>query len=199
MVGTGNRRELLIFYRRTPVNDQTAFEEAMGLIDHHHRDLQMTLIWRAHGQRVRTIVVALGQDSFHVHTVGNPPPASFHAHTHTRQQLMDAVASPFLNAAPVGKAVQVACLRLHAFYELTHKFKDGGRVTREDAYNALLYQPFDDGDDFFHLAQNVGPEGVRRVYALDTLERLPVDEWGTRENPFTRELFDMRNLRKARF
>lgn len=205
-VNAGSTHQMLIFYRRTPVSQHAAFEEAIGLLDRDSmldrdsKELQMTLIWRdTSEQRIRKVVRELGHDSFNVYTVGDPPPASFREHTHTRQELMDTVASPFLNARPAGKAVQVACYRLRASYEVTREFKDDGKTIRqEDAHNAVFYEPFKGDDNFFYLLQNVGPEGPRRVYALDTLNRLPVDGEGRRQNPFTRQLFNMRELRRGR-
>lgn len=195
--GPPRRRRMLVFYRRTHVSQEAALEEAIGLLDR-HPELQMTLKWRASGQRVYKIVFEIGQDSFDVSTAGDPPGTPFERHTHTRQELMHEVASAFLNAPVDGKAIQVACLRLRAVYEVTRDFQDDGRtISREDAYDALLYQPLDGDQEFFHLLQNVGPEGVRRVYALDTLNRLPVNADGKRQNPFTRQMFDMRDLRRG--
>lgn len=183
---------VLVFIReRQYPQIQTALQDALAVLSTTHH-LATYIVLRLRDDRTQ-FIMHLGHNSYHAgprpaHLPTHPP------HTHTEQQLLEAIIVPFLAQ---GKELQLTSGVLRAVYLMLRTIPAGVPAPSERV-NALLWDPIPTDTPCYYLEQDVVNGVPRRVYMLSTLEQLGIDEEdGRRYNPFTQQPFNFTNVRRA--
>ena len=195
--GPDDQRGMLAFISRRPFQGANDFNDALNMIVTRRPRLASILVrWPLTG--LQQLIMWVTADLYHVTqpTLAAPTGPFNGPATHTRQEVWDDIALPFMVQWSQGARghIFIMSVVLRAGYVMTQIIRQGER-THEAPTNALLYDNID-GNYFFYLLQNVGPgDELRHMYRLGTLNQLPVDNRGKRKNPYTQQDFDLRDVR----
>lgn len=195
------RDNILCYVRDKQLPVSQATQVALDLASQNPIQLAVALWWR---HETIQYIVSLNPDAFFVsshHPVNSQPPpipANFAA-AYTRAQVLNQVVRPFCEGS-AGVSVRLHARELQAEYRISRTIRSGDVSFRPGQdENAITMEEIPAGVNAYYLRHNGQPP---RLYTMDTLEQLDLhyNEHAkdiTRENPYTRQRFNYRQLRRA--